>query len=147
MRETNESKPSDEASKTRLATSKPRAHPDLGNSMRDICLLIMRCPVYRRRETHLGSCVELGNLFGDAKGKSSSGDNREAESTNAANRGGLPCSSVEVPVMGMERRGRSLVAAPEGQRETGGTCRCRRKAAVFTGWHEPDDARASSPVL
>jgi hypothetical protein len=106
MRDTNESKPSDEASKTRLATSKPRAHPDLGNSMRDICLLIMRCPVYRRRETHLGSCVELGNLFGDAKGKSSSGDNREAESTNAANRGGLPCSSVEVPVMGMERRGR-----------------------------------------
>lgn len=103
MRETNESKPSDEASKTRLTTSKPRAHPDLGNSMRDICLLIMRCPVYRRRETHLGSCVELGNLFGDAKGKSSSGDNREAESTNAANRGGLPCSSVEVPVMGMER--------------------------------------------
>src|ERR1035437_9597512 len=84
MRETNESKPSDEASKTRLATSKPRAHPDLGNSMRDICLLIMRCPVYRRRETHLGSCVELGNLFGDAKGKSSSGDNREAESTNGS---------------------------------------------------------------
>ena len=82
--------------------------------MEGACLLIMRCPVYKGRESHLGSCVELGNLFGDAKGKSSSGDNREAESTNAANRGGLPCSSVEVPVMGMERRGRVTLAEIDG---------------------------------
>jgi hypothetical protein len=40
-----------------------------GKSMEGACLLIMRCPVYKGRESHLGSCVELGNLFGDAKRK------------------------------------------------------------------------------
>ena len=35
------------------------------------------------------------NLAGDAKGKSTSGSNREAESTDAPERGGLPRSSVE----------------------------------------------------
>jgi hypothetical protein len=44
-----------------------------GKSMEGACLLIMRCPVYKGRESHLGSCVELGNLFGDAKGKGASG--------------------------------------------------------------------------
>jgi hypothetical protein len=32
-----------------------------------------------------------------------------------------------------------------GQRETGGTRGFRWKAAVFGGWHEPDDARVSRP--
>ena len=36
-------------------------------------LLAMRCPVYRRRDSHSGSCAELENLFGDAKGKGTSG--------------------------------------------------------------------------
>src|SRR6266699_1749492 len=36
-----------------------------------------------------------GNLAGDAKGKSTSGSNREAESTDAPERGGLPRSSDE----------------------------------------------------
>jgi hypothetical protein len=39
----------------------------------------MRCPVYRRRESHSGICMELENLIGDAKGKCTSGKNREAE--------------------------------------------------------------------
>ena len=67
-------------------------------------LLAARCPVCRRRDSHLGSCVELGNLAGDAKGKGTSGYNREAESTDASVRGGPPRSSDEGPVMGLERR-------------------------------------------
>jgi hypothetical protein len=37
-------------------------------------LLAMRRPVYRRRDSYLGSRTELGNLTGDAKGKGTSGD-------------------------------------------------------------------------
>ena len=49
--------------------------------------------------------MERENLVGDAKGKGASGYNREAESTDAPVRGGLPRSSDEGPVMGLERRG------------------------------------------
>jgi hypothetical protein len=38
----------------------------------------------------LGSRTERENLTGDAKGKGASGANREAESTDAPGRGGLP---------------------------------------------------------
>lgn len=34
-----------------------------------------------------------------------------------------------------------------GQRETGGTRRCRRTAAAVTEWHEPDKSRGLSPVV
>jgi hypothetical protein len=50
-------------------------------SMEDTCLLTMRCPVYRRRDSHLGSYTELETLTGHGKGKGTSGCNREAEST------------------------------------------------------------------
>jgi len=36
--------------------------------------LAMRCPVYRRRDSHLGSRMELENRAGDAKGESTSGE-------------------------------------------------------------------------
>ena len=36
-----------------------------------------------------GSCTERDNLAGDAKGKGASGSSREAESTDAPERGGL----------------------------------------------------------
>jgi hypothetical protein len=42
-------------------------------------LLAMRCPVCRRRDSHSGSHMERENLLGDAKGKGTSGNNREAE--------------------------------------------------------------------
>jgi hypothetical protein len=58
-------------------------------------LLAIRCPVYRRRDSHSGFCTELENLAGDAKGKGASGCNREAESTDAPVRGGLLRSSDE----------------------------------------------------
>jgi hypothetical protein len=35
--------------------------------------------------------MERENLAGDGKGKGASGSNREAESTDAPERGGLPC--------------------------------------------------------
>jgi len=63
--------------------------------MAETYLLVMRCPVYRRRESHPGFRTELENLAGDGKGKGASGRNREAESTDATDRGGLLCSSGE----------------------------------------------------
>jgi hypothetical protein len=48
-----------------------------------------RHPACRRREAQPGSCMERENLPGDAKGKGTSGDNHEAESTDALARGGL----------------------------------------------------------
>src|SRR5262249_6135028 len=41
----------------------------------------------------------------DVKGQAASGSNREGESTEARRRGGAARSSVEGPVMGLERRG------------------------------------------
>jgi len=62
--------------------------------------------------------MERENLTGDAKGKGTSGVNREAESTDAPERGGLPRSSGEGPVMGLERRGR-VIGVGLGQPATG----------------------------
>jgi len=42
--------------------------------MAETCLLAMRCPVFRGRDSSLGSHTELENLTGDAKGKGTSGD-------------------------------------------------------------------------
>ena len=44
-----------------------------GKSMAETYLLAMRCPVYRRRDSHPGSRTELENLAGGGKGKSTSG--------------------------------------------------------------------------
>jgi len=58
-------------------------------------LTVMRCPVYRRRESHLGFRTELENLAGDVEGKRHKRMNCEAESTDASARGGLPRGSDE----------------------------------------------------
>ena len=52
--------------------------------------------------------MERENFAGDAKGKGTSGDHREAESTDASVRGGLPRSSAEGSVMELERRGQVI---------------------------------------
>ena len=62
--------------------------------MAETYLLATRCPVYRRHDSHLGSRTELENLSDDAKGKGTQ-RNCEAESTDAAGRGGLLRSSEE----------------------------------------------------
>ncbi len=91
--------------------------------------------------------MERENLAGDAKGKGTSGKNREAESTDAPERGGLPRSRAEGPVMGLDRRGRVIAVefGPTGY--AGRSPLVQRKAAAFVRWHEPDDARVSRPVL
>jgi len=73
--------------------------------------------------------MERENLAGDAKGKGASGSNREAESTDAPERGGLPRSSDEGPVMGLERR-RWVIAADVGQL-------VRREEPLFSGRRQP----------
>jgi len=47
----------------------------------------------------------VGTGRADVKGELQVGSPHERESTDAEHRGGLPRSSGEVPVMGMERRG------------------------------------------
>ena len=126
--------------------SKPRVDPTFGISSVDVLILTEQHPACRRREAQPGSCKERENLAGDAKGKGASGSNREAESTDAPERGGLPCSSAEAGVMLVERRGQVIAVGsePTGNRRSSNS---RRKAAAFVRWHEPDDARVSSPDL
>ena len=127
--------------------SKPGIDPLPGISSGDVLILPERHPACRRREAQPGSCTERENLAGDAKGKGTSGDNREAESTDAPERGGLPRSSDEGPVMGLERRGRVIVAGLGPTGHAGRSPLVQWKAAAFVRWQESDDARVSSPDL
>jgi hypothetical protein len=88
---------------------KPEVDPSSGISLGDGLRLPKRHPACRRREAQSGSRMERENLAGDVKGKGTSGSNREAESTDAPERGGLPRSSVEASVMLVERRGQVIV--------------------------------------
>src|SRR6478672_11507364 len=88
--------------------SKPRGDPSCGTSSEDVLIPTERHPACRQREARSGFGTERENLAGDAKGKGASGCNRKAESTDAPERGGLPCSSVEAAVMVVERRGRAI---------------------------------------
>jgi hypothetical protein len=72
--------------------SKPEADPASGISSEDVLIQSGRHPACRRREARPGFYTERENLAGDAKGKGTSGSNREAESTDALERGGLPRS-------------------------------------------------------
>jgi hypothetical protein len=131
--------------------SKPGADPTSGISLADALRLPKRRPAYRRRESQPGSCTERENLDcterenldGDAKGKSTSGSNREAESTDAPARGGLLRSSEEAGVMPVERReraiaislgsidnGRSPMFNGRRQPSRGGTSRMTRECQV-----------------
>jgi hypothetical protein len=127
--------------------SKPGGDPSSGISSVDVLRPTERHPACRQREARSGCRMERENLAGDAKGKGASGSNRKAESTDAPERDGLPRSSDEAGVMLVERRGR-VIAVELGP--TGGVRRSpkvQRKAAAFARWHEPDDARVSSPDL
>jgi hypothetical protein len=64
---------SEDASKRTWTTSKPESSPCSGISVEDTCLLTTRCPVFRRRDSHLGFRMELETLAGHAKGKGTSG--------------------------------------------------------------------------
>src|ERR1700682_6200789 len=126
--------------------SEPGGDPSSGISSGDALIRPERHPACRRREARSGFAMERENLTGDAKGKGASGSNREAESTDAPERGGLPRSSDETSVMAVERRG-WVIAADLGQLVRREEPFVRWKAAAFARWHEPDDARVSSPDL
>jgi hypothetical protein len=68
-----------EASKHFEAMSKLRADSPQRISSGDVLILPERHPACRRREARSGSGMERENLLGDAKGKGTSGSNREAE--------------------------------------------------------------------
>src|SRR6266700_5259256 len=88
--------------------SKSGGDPSSGISLGDVLRRPKRHPACRRREAQPGSCMERENLAGDAKGKGASGSNREAESTDAPERGGLLRISDEAGVMPVERRGQAI---------------------------------------
>ena len=88
--------------------SKPGVDPTSGISSGDVLIPTERHPACRQREARPGFGTERENLAGDAKGKGASGSNREAESTNVPERGGLPRSSAEAAVMAVERRGQAI---------------------------------------
>src|SRR5271166_4859983 len=86
---------SDDASKRTWTASKPGSPSCSGISVEDTCLLTTRCPVFRRRDSHLGFRMELETLAGHAKGKRHKRSPREAESTDGPVRRGPPHSSDE----------------------------------------------------
>src|SRR5215468_12275159 len=94
--------------------SKPGGDPPSGISSVDVLIPTERHPACRQREARSGCRTERENLAGDVKGKGTSGSIREAESTDAPERGGLPRSSDETAVMVVERRG-WVIAADLGQ--------------------------------
>src|ERR1039458_2050426 len=125
--------------------SKLRVDPTFGISSVDVLILTERHPACRRREAQPGSCKERENLAGDAKGKGTSGSNRKAESTDAPE--GADCSVVATKRLQWswsEGGGPSTMNRANWQREEP---EVQRKAAAFNRWHEPDDARVSSPDL
>jgi hypothetical protein len=65
---------SDEASKPTWTTSKPEHPPGSGKSVGGTYLLVTRCPVYRRHDSHSGFRAELETLVDDVKGKCTSGE-------------------------------------------------------------------------
>ena len=126
--------------------SKPGVDPTSGISSEDVLIPTERHPACRQREARPGSGTERENLAGDGKGKGASGSHREAESTDAPERGGLPRSSAEAAVMAVERRGQ-VIAVDLGQPVRREEPFVQRKAAAFVRWYEPDDARVSCPDL
>ena len=127
--------------------SKPGGDPSSGISSEDVLIPTERHPACKQREARSGCRMERENLAGDAKGKGASGSNREAESTDAPERDGLPRSSDEAGVMLVERRGRVIAVELGPTGGAGRSPKVQRKAAAFARWHEPDDARVSSPDL
>jgi hypothetical protein len=126
--------------------SKPGVDPTSGISSGDVLIPTERHPACRRREARPGSGVERENLAGDAKGKGASGSHREAKSTEAPERGGLPRSSAEAAVMAVERR-EQAIAVELGQLVRREEPFLQRKAAAFMRWHEPYKSRGLRTVL
>src|SRR5437867_13383768 len=121
MRETSANEPLTTHRNRTRTTSKPECPACSGSSMEETYLLAMRCPGYRRRDSHPGFRTELENLGGNAKGAGPSGS--PARPTAPMCRTGADCSVVAMS------RGNSRGAKGAGQRDgvdmgrlaTGGT--------------------------
>jgi hypothetical protein len=92
------------ASKSMIDVVKTGEPSSSGINPEVTCLPTGWQPVYRRHDLDLGSCMERGNLFSDAKGNSQAVATVR-ENTDAGNRGGAARSSDEASVMEVERRG------------------------------------------
>src|SRR6516164_177854 len=90
---------------------KPGGCHSSGISLGDVLRLPKRHPAWRRREAQSGSCMERENLAGDAKGKGTSGSNREVESTDAPERGGLLRSFLRIKARRGPKKAIMAVAA------------------------------------
>ena len=75
-------------------------------SKQDTWLLCLWHPAYRRREPNLGLNTELQEPVALMSREKINSQERRDQSTKAKHWGGSICSSDEVSVMGMERRGR-----------------------------------------
>src|SRR5260370_16115131 len=115
--------------------SEPEADTTPEISLRDALRLPKRHPACRRREAQSGSCTERENLAGDAKGKGASGSNREAETTDAPERGALPRSSNEAGQCPRSKASRSSPLSIRQLRYTGMRPNVQRQAASFALWH------------
>jgi len=136
---------SDEASKGSTTTPKPEFPPCSGSSMADAYVLAMWCPVFRRHDSYSGFRTELENLFGDAKGKGTSGG--PARLNVPMRRPGSDCSIVVTKrsnARGAKGAGHPLGFESTGNRKNSPSW---QKAVAFTGWHEPCDWRQSSTDL
>jgi hypothetical protein len=93
--------------------------------MAETYLLVMRCPVYRRRDSNLGFRTELENLVGDDKGKGTSG--RAARPKVPKRKPEADCSVV------VEKRGNARGAKGAGHphRDRKGSTGNRRNSMVL----------------
>ena len=131
-----------EASKCFQTTSKLGFHYHFRKSMAGTYQLAMRCPVYRRRDSHLGSRTELENLAGDAKGESTSGEparlkvpmrRRGADCFVVVMKRGNACGAKEAGHRHWVRptgNGRSLTNSGRRQPSCDGTSRMNREVHV-----------------
>jgi len=115
--------------------------------MAETYVLVMRCPVYKQRDSHSGFRTELENLGGDGDGKGTNGKTVRlkvrmrqpgADYSVVAKKQGNSCGAKGVGHPHQD---------PQGQRATGRTRGFWWEAAAFPGWHEPDKSRGLRPVL
>ena len=83
----------------------------------------------------------------DVKGQAASGSNREGESTEAGRRGGAARSSVEGPVMGLERRGCVVRPWPLANSKREEPVDEAKPFKATAEHREPCDSRESCTVL
>jgi hypothetical protein len=147
VRETNASEPLMRHRNKAYGGTKTGAPPLSGNSMAETCLLAMWCPVYKWRDSSLGSGPELENLPGGDKGKGTSGSSVRPKVL-------IRPAGTDCPVVALKRsnvRGAKGAGHSRhdrfGQPATGGTDWLWRRAAALDGWHEPCDGRLSRTVL